>query len=165
MVKTTTCGGQGVHCMRVTRWRGLGAEIQPAPSFPSHVSRRGAVSATRKVYLFLTRTKAPRRLVESPSTTKFNPLSNFSQMLTLCTLFHLDYYFFNSLGRTHTSILKKSFYLNPPHNRKLQRTETRGSQMCKSILKGFVFLFSSELPKTFQNLVYREDKCTKLTMH
>lgn len=29
--------------------------------------------------------------------------------------------------------------LNPSHNRKLQRTETQGSQMHKSILKGFVF--------------------------
>lgn len=170
MVKTTCklCTSQGCH-----EEGKMGAEIQPAPYLPSPVSRQGAVSASRKVHLFLIHTNSLHsssnslhRLVESVSTAEFNPLSNFSYVLTLNPLFHFDYYLFNSLGRNHASIFLKSLNLNPSQNRKLQSTEIQGSQMHKSILRGFVFFSAWTFLKLFK-IWYTEriNAVPKLTMH
>lgn len=106
------------------------------------------------------------RLVESLSTTEFSPLSNFSYMLTLNPLFHFDYYLFNSLGRSHASIFLNSLNLNPSHNRKLQRTETQGSPMHKSILKGFVFFSAWTFLRLFKIWsIERINAVPKLTVY
>lgn len=149
----------------------MGTKIQPALYLPSRVSRQGAVSSSRKMHLFLIHTNSLdsnslHRLVESLNTREFSPLSNFSYVLTLNPLFHFDYYLFNSLGRNHASIFLKALNLNPSHNRKLQKTETQGSQMHKSILKGFVFFSAWTFLRLFKIwYIGRLNAIPKLTIY